>query len=493
MDEREELERLQARVAELEGELESRQAEAAAPRPGRAPGRTPRWRSIVSAFLVVLACVLAPLSVASVWAKTTISNTDRYVETVAPLAHDPAVQTAISTEVTRAVFDNLDLQTLTKQALTTVAQQPKVPPRVAAALPGLAVPITNGVENFTRDQVHRLVASPQFATLWDQVNRVAHTQVVKLLEGNQGGVVSAQGNTVTLNLAPVIAQVKQRLVAEGFGLAANIPTVNKSFVLMQSDAIPKAQGFYRLLTTLGTWLPFVALAFLVGGVAVAGDRRRTLLRGALGVTGAMLVLGVGLALLRSWYVDTTPGNVLTSAGAGSVFDTLVRFLRTSLRTLAVLGLVVALAAFLTGPSAAAVRTRGSLKRGIASLRGGAEAAGWHTGRVGVWTYAHRRALRIALVVAGGLVLVFWSSPNVWVVVGTAAVVLLLVGVVEMLATPPATPTAPEAPTAPPVAAAPTEAPAPAEAAVVPRQVPRGGAGEEPEPAGKGPGPGEETR
>lgn len=486
MSERSELERLRARVAELEAERATRPLT-----PGPVPPvrRHHRWRAVVSAVLIVLACILAPLSVASVWAKTTLSDTDRYVETVAPLAHDPAVQAAISTEVTQAVFTNLDLEALTRQALTTVAERPNVPPRVAAALPGLAVPISSGVESFTSDQVRKFVASPQFATLWDQVNRVAHTQVVKLLEGNQGGVISAQGDTVTLNLAPVIAEVKQRLVAQGFDLAAKIPTVNKSFVLVQSDAIPKAQGFYRLLNTLGTWLPFVALACLVGGVAVAGDRRRALLRGALGVTGAMLVLGVGLALLRSWYVDTTPGNVLSSDGAGSVFDTLVRFLRTSLRSLAVLGLVVAVAAFLTGPSAAAVRTRGSLKRGIASLRGGAEAAGWHTGRVGTWTYAHRRALRIALVVAGGLVLVFWSSPNVWVVVGTAAVVLVLVGVVELLATPPTTPAPPPGPPAP------SDAPAAeAEAAVVPRQVPRAGAPEpEPEPAGKGHRPGDEPR
>jgi hypothetical protein len=175
------------------------------------------------------------------------------------------------------------------------------------------------------------------------------------------------------------------------------------------------------------------------------------------------VLGVALALVRMWYVETTPAGILTAEAAGSVFDTLVRFLRTGLRAVAVLGLVIALAAFLTGPSTAAVKTRATLERGIGSAREGAESAGWDTGRVGTWTFAHRRALRIGVVIAGGLVLMFWSSPTGWVVVSTALVVVLALAVIEFLATPP-------------VQAAPAPAEAPRagvpEEPVLPRQVPR---------------------
>jgi hypothetical protein len=148
-----------------------------------------------------------------------------------------------------------------------------------------------------------------------------------------------------------------------------------------------------------------------------------------------------------WYVDTTPGNVLTEEAAGGVFDTMVRFLRTGIRTVGVLALVLALAAFLTGPSTAAVRTRATLERGIGSAREGAEGAGWQTGRFGAWTYAHKRALQIATAIAGGLVLMFWSQPSGWVVVGIALVVVLALAVIEFLAQPPAQP-APTAPAAP---------------------------------------------
>ena len=187
MDENSELERLRARVAELEAEPTS--AGDGAARPAGHAG----WRAPVSAIMIILACVLAPLSVASVWTNAMISDTNRYVTTVAPVIDSPAVQSALTTQVTAAVMDNLDVQTLTAQTLQTIAKQPNVPPRVAASLPALTVPLVNGIEGFTRTQVAKVLASPQFARVWDQVNRVAHAQVVKLLEGNQGGAVDRPG------------------------------------------------------------------------------------------------------------------------------------------------------------------------------------------------------------------------------------------------------------------------------------------------------------
>ena len=107
--------------------------------------------------------------------------------------------------------------------------------------------------------------------------------------------------------------------------------------------------------------------------------------------------------------------------------------------IAVLALVVALGAFFTGPSESAVRTRAALTKGIGSLRGNAESAGLNTGRFGAWTFAHKRMLLVASVVGGALVLTFWSRPTVAVIVVTAGVVLIAVGLIEFLGRPPAVP------------------------------------------------------
>ena len=54
---------------------------------------------MVATLLIVLACVLAPLSAVAVWTRNQVTNTDRYVETVSPLADDPAIQAAITDQI----------------------------------------------------------------------------------------------------------------------------------------------------------------------------------------------------------------------------------------------------------------------------------------------------------------------------------------------------------------------------------------------------------
>ena len=449
-----EVELLRARVAELEAQ------QAAEAGSGPKQGRSSAGWAVASAALILVACVLAPLSVASVWASNQISDTDQYVETVAPVIEDPAVQDALADEVTAAVFENLDVEGFTTEALEAIADQPNVPPRVATLLPSLSEPLTNGVEGFTRDQVEVFFASSEFADLWAEVNRVSHDQLVLLLEGNEGGAVSAQGDQITLNIGPIVAAVQDRLVERGFELAANIPDVDRSFVLAESEAITRAQTFYSTLLLLGVWLPIVTLVIFVVGVVLARDRRRALVKGALGLAGAMVVLGVALTLVRVYYVETTPADILSAEAAGGVFDTLVRFLRTALRALGVAALVVALAAFLAGPSRAAVRTRATFERSVGSARGGAEHAGWDTGRFGAWVFAQRRVLQVATLLIAGLVLMFWTQPTAWTVVWTAVAVVLVLAVIEFLSAPPVRPAMPPEQGAP-APAAPAPAPGPA--------------------------------
>lgn len=78
---------------ELKRELERLRAEnealkAAVPRTN--------WRGVVGTLLVVFAVVLAPLAVTGIWVQRTITDTDRWVETLGPLAADPAIQAAVS-------------------------------------------------------------------------------------------------------------------------------------------------------------------------------------------------------------------------------------------------------------------------------------------------------------------------------------------------------------------------------------------------------------
>jgi hypothetical protein len=402
----------------------------------------------VAVLLIVLGCVLAPLAGVAVWARNQVTNTDRYVATVAPLASDPAIQQAITDQITAQVFTYIDVQALTTQvvdALSARVEGRGLPPQAAAALQGLAGPVANGVQGFVRTQVERVVQSQAFEDAWLQANRAAHEALVKALTGEGGGSVTIENDTVTLNLAPFIETVKQRLVAQGFTLAERIPQVNASFVLFQSADITRVRSAFNLLNTLGNWLPVVALVLLAIGIYVAKDHRRALVGAALGVAGGMVLLGLSLAVFRSIYLDAVPAAVLPHDAAAVLYDTIVRFLRAGLRSVLVLALVVAAAGFLTGQSTTAVRTRQSRAGGLGWVRGSAEHAGLGTGPVGSWVYAHKKALRIGAVVLASLALVFWSRPTGKVVLLLAGLLLVALALIELLGRPPNAPSSPPQP------------------------------------------------
>jgi hypothetical protein len=452
--ERAELERLRAEVAELRSQVATGPAlsdQAVAP-PTQPRVRRQRWRSLVASLLIVVGCILAPLSVVAVWTKNLVTDTDRYVTTVAPLAHDPAIQSAVADKVTAEIFAQLDVAGITNQAIDALANR-GLPPLVATQLHALSGPLSSGVQSFVRTEVGNVVASDAFADAWVTANRAAHQALVATLTGQTGEGITIANDTVSINLGPFIQVVKQRLTERGFDLASRIPDINPSFTILQSEAITKAQGAFNLLNAIGNWLPVIVLILLALGVYVAKSHRRALVGAGLGLAAGMLALALGIALFRTIYLNALPLGILTHDAAASFYDTLVRFLRLGLRTVLVFGLIVALAGFFMGRSITAVRARAGLTNGIAWLRGGAEKAGFRTGPVGAWVYTYKRVLRIAVIAIAALVLVFWDQPTGKVIIGITLCALVVLVIIEFLGRPPS-----------PVAEEPieSETPAPAE-------------------------------
>jgi hypothetical protein len=385
--------------------------------------------------LIVVGCVLAPLAGVAVWARNQVTNTDRYVRTVAPLASDPAIQQAIADQITTQIFTYLDVRGLTNQTVDALAER-GLRPQVADQLRGFAGPLASGIQGFVRTEVDKIVQSQAFADAWIQANRVAHQALVKALTGQGGEAITVEGDTVTLNLAPFIATVKQRLVASGFGLAARIPQVNASFVLFDVKNLTQARSAFDLLNTLGIWLPIIAIVLLGIGVVVAKDHRRALVGAAVGVAVAMVGLGLSLAVFRTIYLDAVPAAVLPHDAAAVLYDTIVAYLRLGLRTILVLALIVAAGAFLTGQSTTALRTRQRRTSGIGRLRGGTEHAGCRTGPVWTWVYADKQLLRIAAVTLATLALVFWGQPTGKTILLLAGLLLVALALIEFLGQPP---------------------------------------------------------
>lgn len=407
-DDAREIAELRARVAELER---------------RRPTGQRHWvRPFFAVLLIIVAAVLTPLSAVAAWSSDLIGDTDRYVSTMKPLASDPDVQEAVADRVTKAVMQHVDIESL----LTSVA--PADRPRLTKALGPLSGPITSGLTDFVHSTADKFVSSDAFATLWTDLNRTAHASVDKALTGKGGGAVKLTNDAVVIDLAPVIDRVKQALVDRGLGVAAKIPEVHTDFTVMTSDSIGKAKKLYRLLQIVGFWLPVLTLVLAAGGVLLAIRRRRALVTAALAVAAGAAVLGIALWIFRGIYLDGLPSGVSQPA-AGSVFDTLVRFLRTTVRMVITLGIVVALAAWLTGSGRAATRVLAAWRGGIGAVR---NAVGFDLGPVGVWVHRAKTWLNWTVVAVAAVTLLIWNYPTAAVTVWIAVVALLVLAVVEFL-------------------------------------------------------------
>jgi hypothetical protein len=429
-DERAELEGLRAETAKLRGEKAGEKA-------GASRRRRFSWRTPVSIVLIVLGCILGPVAVLGVWAGNEVSDTGRWVATVEPLIHDPAIQAVLTDRITKEITSQLNLTGTIDQAATQLNDRGL--PRISSLLTTFGPQITSAVTGFIHSTVQRIVSSPRVAKLWVQVNTVAHQAVVKVLSGEGNGTVSTQNGQIVLNLGPFITVVKQDLVDHGFSLASNIPPISPTVALFQAEDLGKAQAGYRLIKTLKIVLPILALILLAAGVWVARRRRRALIGAALGLAGSMLVLAIGLLIARSIYLSSVPPSVLPGDAAAAAFDAMVHFIKVGLRVVLAVGLVVAIGAFITGPSRAAIQTRSALKSWLGWIRNYGEHRGVSTGPVGEWTYAHRRGLRIGAVALFALIFVFWGHPTGLVVIVLVIVLLLVLGLIELIGRPPAEP------------------------------------------------------
>ncbi|MEV0952024.1 hypothetical protein [Promicromonospora sp. NPDC050249] len=401
------------------------------------PGRH-RSRSAAAAVLILVGALLAPVGVVAAWAERTLTDTDRYVATVGPLADDPTVQSALAGRMTQAVMTRIDIGALLDSVAGGLDER-DVAPRAAAALPMLEAPLTSGVESFVRRAADRVVTSDEFADSWERANRVAHEQLVAVMQGSGGDVVQlGQDGQLTVQLAGMIDLLKTRLVDAGFELAANLPTINATFTVLQTSQLVEIRNRYAQVVALGTWLPWVVLLLLGAGVVLAVRHLRALVVAGLALTVGMLVLALGLAIARGLYLDALSGVVLRLDAAQVVFDQLVLFLRAALRTVGVLGLVVALAAYLGGSSQSARGLRAGVGKGFGNARAWAEGRGVTSGPAGVWLARYRGVVRAAVVAFAALVLLLAANPTPGLVVGTAVGAGLLIALVELLARPQST-------------------------------------------------------
>ena len=411
---RQQLEEAQARTRELEAKLDDEVA-----RPGRH-----RVRGAIAAVLLVLGTILTPISIVGLYAKTQVTDTDRYVALVTALAADPDVKAYLADELTRRILATVDVQAYVADLL---------PPRAAP----LAGPVTSALGTFVRTIAARLLDSDAFQAAWQSANRIAHSQINALLTGRDNQVILADRGTVYLDLNPIIRQITQQMIDNGISLASRIPLdqIQGRVALFKSTGLYKVRTEVRVGLKVAWFLPFLTIALLLASAWLSRDRRRGLLRAAAGFAIGALILAIGLAVGRGAYLDALTGFGIPSGAAAVIYDTLLEPMHRAMRVVLSLSIVVLLTALLAGPSRPARWLRDRVTDGVGRLGRITDDAGWAATRPVAFIHDNIAATRIAVGALAFVVLFIWNRPTGLVILGLAVVAVLFLLAVEFYGRP----------------------------------------------------------
>ncbi|WP_313556583.1 hypothetical protein [Miniimonas arenae] len=228
---------------------------------------------------------------------------------------------------------------------------------------------------------------------------------------------------VTVDLQPLVATLRDRLVDRGVPGAGAIPDVDRELVLVSSDSLGSVQTALSLLNSAASWLPWVTLALLIGAVALARRHHRMVIVVGLAVAGALVAGLVALAVVQ----DVAGSAQHYPDASAAVVDQLIAVPRGLLRGVALVALVIALVAALTQRG-----TRAGIRNAAARLRGTLPVA---RGAVGRYVADNVRMLRAVVLVLGLLVLVLVDRPTPLVALAVLVGMVLLLALLEMLRAP----------------------------------------------------------
>ena len=430
-------------VSDLQARLEALEAENAllkagtepAPAAVRAASRPAGsgWRAFFSALCIVIASILVPISIVTAWARLELVDEAAFVQTLAPLADDPAVQQMIIDETVEAVQAQVDFEELTANVFDGIDQL-GLPPRASQALKLLQAPAAEGLQNLLTQTVTRVVESDAFADTWTATTRAAHRALTAAATSDGGGIVVMNDQGLGIQLGAIVERVKQNLIDRGVGIAQLIPAVDKVIIIGTGDTLVTIRTTYALATALGWWLPIITIGLFVLGILIARRRSTAVLGSGIGFALGGGALAIAFAVGYPVIGQTAAQLGLSVTALDVVYQSLVGAMQQTAAIAVLLGVVIAILGWFAGRWTPAVRSRQAVASLNASARRQLASHGFGTGRFGGWLYRYRTLVRTIIIVLA----VIWlfalrplSAGDVFLVLIVALVVTWILELLQV--------------------------------------------------------------
>lgn len=304
--------------------------------PALVPSRTP----LLAVLGVVVSGLLLSLSMPALWLNRMLTDTDTYVQAVAPLAEDPEVREAFAHLAAETVIARLDFEA----ALASRLPEP---------LQIIIEPIAQAARDFIHAQSVDLVQSAGFPRAWEAVNRLSHETLLAAVTGRDAQGEAVEAGVFAVNVQPVVEIVNKNLSETRIGGLVEIPAAgffDEPIEIYRSSMLANLAPIFRAMVRTAYLLPLLGVAALIASILRATDRTRVVLwfGTALAAFSATVlrVVSVGQQQVAA-RLESFLG--LPSAAGQRAYDIVFRNLVSGERIVAVVGIAVALAALFAGP------------------------------------------------------------------------------------------------------------------------------------------------
>lgn len=315
-------------------------------------------------ILVVLASVLAFLAIFTGWVDRQALDTDHWVDTSGKLLEDEAISDAVANYSVDQLYANVDVPALLKR-------------RLPKDLQPVASPAAAGIRALSTRAAERAFQSPRVLTLWKRANRVAHTQLVAILEG-KSEAVSSQNGQVVLDLRPIVLQLADRLglkkqVNQAITKGEESGRLKPGFGQLEvadSQQLDTAQTITKILRGLAWLFSLGSLALFGVAVYLAAGRRWVVVLGyGLGLVAAGLAAIAVRAAAEGLVVDSLAKTEEARVPAEHAWEISTSLLHSIASSVIIFGVLFVIASFLASPANAAVSIRQALAPTLRERKG----------------------------------------------------------------------------------------------------------------------------
>jgi len=306
-------------------------------------------------ILVVLASILAFLAIFTSWVDRQALDTNEWVNTSGRLLEDKAISDAVATYSVDQLYANVDVAKLLKK-------------RLPGDLQPVASPAAAGIRELATRAAKRAFQSTRVQNLWQDANRVAHSQLVAILE-DKSAAISSQNGKVVLDLQPIVYQLADRLgfkkqVAGAIAKGEETGHLKPGFGQLEiadSQQLDTARTITKILNGLAWVFSIGSLALFALAMWLGRGRDWVIVLGyGLGLIAAGLAAIAVRAAVKGLVVDSLAQTEEARVPTQHAWDIGTSLLHSIASSVIIFGILFVIASYLASPQNGAVSIRQAL-------------------------------------------------------------------------------------------------------------------------------------